>query len=214
MRFPVRRLVPLLALALCASSGVLCPSPASAASATDDLLVLDKRLYSGFLDVSVDRFPAPDKNGKRGAPERTPAQLLFERPDRFRMTLHPGAWNEFRAVGEAGVVRWLDLATGLSGKDATEKAIDPLAAWLLGTVGEMTRFGTAEDLPAASSKSGAYGARLAPDTFGTDVSAAIAWFANGTPTGLELRFVDGSSMFVSVLRFERNVKTSAGDFQL
>ena len=43
-----------------------------------------------------------------------------ERPDRLRLRLHPGAWNEFIAVAEAGTVRWQDKATGLSGKDSTD----------------------------------------------------------------------------------------------
>lgn len=200
------------ALALAFGAGGL--PAAHAASASADLATLDKTLYSGLVEASVDRYPAPDKSGKRGAPERYPAELLFERPDRLRLRLRPGAWNEFVAVAEAGSVRWQDKATGLSGKDAAEAALDPLAVWLLGTAGELARFGKAFDLPPATPKSGVYGARLAPDTYGTGVADATAWFANGSPTGLELRFADGTSLFVSILRFERNVKTSPDDFAL
>jgi len=200
------------ALALAFGPGGL--PAAHAASASADLATLDKTLYSGLIEASVDRYPAPDKSGKRGAPERYPAELLFERPDRLRLRLRPGAWNEFVAVAEAGSVRWQDKATGLSGKDAADAALDPLAVWLLGTAGELARFGKTFDLPPATPKSGVYGARLAPDTYGTGVADATAWFANGSPTGLELRFADGTSLFVSILRFERNVKTSPDDFAL
>lgn len=187
---------------------------ARAASASTDLATLDKTLHGGLIEASVDRYPAPDKNGKRGAPERYAAQFLFERPDRFRLRLRPDAWNEFRAVAEAGTVRWRDQATGLSGKDGTDTAIDPLAVWLLGTAGELTRFGSATDLPPGLAKSGVYGARLTPDTYGTGVTGAIVWFANGNPTGLDLRFADGTSVFVSILRFEPKVQTSPDDFEL
>lgn len=198
------------ALALAFGAGGL--PAAHAASASADLATLDKTLYSGLVEASVDRYPAPDKNGKRGAPERYPAELLFERPDRLRLRLRPGAWNEFIAVAEAGSVRWQDKATGLSGKDTADAALDPLAVWLLGTAGELARFGKTFDLPPGAPKSGVYGARLAPDTYRTGVADAIAWFANGSPTGLDLRFADGTSLFVSILRFERNLKTSPDDF--
>jgi hypothetical protein len=200
------------ALALAFGAGGL--PAAHAASASADLATLDKTLYSGLVEASVDRYPAPAKNGKRGAPERYPAELLFERPDRLRLRLRPGAWNAFVAVAEAGTVRWQDKATGLSGKDSTDAALDPLAVWLLGTAGELFRFGKAFDLPPGAPKSGLYGARLAPDTYGTSVADAIVWFANGHPTGLDVRFTDGTSLFVSILRFDRNVKTSPGDFDL
>ena len=200
------------ALALAIGAGGL--PAAHAASATDDLATLDKTLYSGLVEASVDRYPAPAKNGKRGAPQRYPAELLFERPDRLRLRLHPGDWNEFIAVAEAGTVRWQDKATGLSGKDSADSALDPLAVWLLGTAGEIFRFGTAFDLPPGAPKEGVYGARLTPDTYGTSVADAIVWFANGNPTGLDVRFTDGTSLFVSILRFDRNVKTSPGDFDL
>ena len=185
---------------------------AHAASASADLATLDKTLYSGLVEASVDRYPAPAKSGKRGAPERYPAELLFERPDRLRLRLHPGAWNEFVAVAEAGTVRWHDKATGLSGKDSADTALDPLAVWLLGTAGDIFRFGKAFDLPPGTPKYGVYGARLAPDTYGTGVADAMVWFANGNPTGLDVRFTDGASLFVSFLRFDRNVETSPGDF--
>lgn len=198
------------ALALAFVAGGL--PAAHAAPASADLATLDKTLYSGLVEASVDRYPAPDKSGKRGAPERYPAELLFERPDRLRLRLRPGAWNEFIAVAEAGSVRWQDKATGLSGKDTADAALDPLAVWLLGTAGELARFGKTFDLPPGAPKSGVYGARLAPDTYRTGVADAIAWFANGSPTGLDLRFADGTSLFVSILRFERNLKTSPDDF--
>lgn len=201
-----------IAFALAFAFGVGGLPAAHAASASADLATLDQTLYSGLVEASVDRYPAPAKSGKRGAPERYPAELLFERPDRLRLRLRPGAWNAFVAVAEAGTVRWQDKATGLSGKDSTDTALDPLAVWLLGTAGELFRFGKAFDLPPGTPKSGMYGARLAPDTWGTGVADAIVWFANGNPTGLDVRFADGTSLFVSFLRFDRNVETSPGDF--
>lgn len=206
---------PLLALPLCLGFCAAFAAPASAAgSASNDLLNLDQSTFNGSLAVYVDRYDPPGKDGKTSPPERYPAQLLFERPDRFRLVLRPGWKNEFRVVGEAGIVRWLDLASGFSGKEDAEKVTDPLALWLLGTAGELLRFGTATDLPPAGKQSTLYAVQLDPDTYGSGVARATAWFSGGAPVGMELRFHDESRAFISIIRFERNIEISPGDFEL
>lgn len=187
---------------------------ARAASATSQLYTFDKTTYSGALDVSVDLYAPPDKYGKVGAPQRYPATLLFERPDRFRLVLRPGAKDEFRAVAEAGIVRWLDLATGFSGKDAADKLTDPLALAMLGTAGELLRFTAPKDL-VLSKGSKISGARFTPKTWNSGVTSGLAWFSSaGQPIGFEFVLHDQTRVFVSVLSFKQNVKTSPGDFQL
>ena len=187
---------------------------AHAGSATDQLSYLDKTTYSGALDVYVDLYAAPDKNGKLGAPKRYPATLLFERPDRFRMVLRPGAKDEFRAVAEAGVVRWLDLYTGFSGKDDADKVTDPIALALLGSAGELLRFAASKDL-VLSKGSKISGAVLTPNTWGSTVERGLAWFSSdGQPIGFEFQMEDRSKVFVSVLTFKQNVPTKPSDFEL
>lgn len=200
-----------LCLALLASFAT---SLFASGSSSQTLLAIDKTTYSGHLELYVDRYDPPGKDGKPTAPERYRAQVLFERPDRFRLVLRPGESNEFRAVGEAGIVRWFDLATGFSGKKAAADVTDPLALWMLGTAGELLRFTRTADLPPGGMKGGLRAARLDPDTFGSGVEQATAWFSKDTPVGMEFRFHDGSSVFASILRFDRNVQTSPGDFQL
>lgn len=184
---------------------VFAPFTASfAQSATDYLQALDKSTYSGALDVRVDLYPAPDKYGKVGQPQRYPAKLLFQRPDRFRMVLYPGAKNEYRAVAEAGIVRWLDLSTGLSGKDKIDALVDPLAIALLGTAGEFARFGGAKNLPLAKG-SKLLGATLSPKGWGSRVTQGLVWLStDGKPMGYEFRFADGRKLFVAVLTFQHN----------
>ena len=187
---------------------------AHAGSATAQLQYLDKTTYSGDLAVSVDLYDPPQKPGQYVAPKRYPATLLFERPDRFRLVLRPGAKDEFRAVAEAGIVRWKDSATGLSGKEEAGKIVDPLVLALLGSAGELLRFSAAKDLvlPKSSKLSGA---RLQPNTWGTGVEQGTAWFSSdGKPVGFEFVLADGTKVFISVLLFKQNVKTTPGDFQL
>ena len=111
-----------LALGLSLSLGAALS--AQAGIATDHLSTFDKTTYSGALTVSVDLYAAPDKYGKLGAPKRYPAQLLFARPDQFKLSLRPGKSDEFRAGGSAGTVRWLDLATGFSDKEQADKSME------------------------------------------------------------------------------------------
>lgn len=201
-----------LALGLSLSLGAVLS--AHAGSATSQLSYLDKTTYSGSLDVYVDLYAAPDKNGKLGAPQRYRANLLFERPDRFRLVLRPGAKDEFRAVAEAGTVRWLDLYTGLSGKEKASDVTDPLALALLGTAGEMLRFAASKDL-VLSKGSKISGAAITPKTWGNTMERGLAWFSSdGKPIGFEFQMQDRSKVFVSVLIFKQNVQTSPGDFQL
>lgn len=201
-----------LALGLSLSMGAALS--AQAASATAQLQYFDKTTYSASLDVYVDLYAAPDKNGKLGAPQRYPAKLLLERPDRFRLVLRPGAKDEFRAVAEAGIVRWLDLYTGFSGKEEAGKVTDPLALALLGTAGELLRFTASKDL-VLSKGSKISGAAFTPNTWGGTVERGLAWFSSdGQPIGFEFQMQDRSKVFVSVLTFKQNVQTSPGDFQL
>ena len=187
---------------------------AQAGIATDQLITFDKTTYSGALSLSVDLYDAPDKYGKLGAPKRYPAQLLFARPDQFKLILRPGKSDEFRAVGSAGTVRWLDLATGFSDKEVAGKVIDPLALALLGAAGELKRFGKPTELPLGKG-SKISGARFDPNTYGSGIDRAIIWFSSdGKPVGFEFELSDRRRVFVSVLSFQQNVPTKPGDFVL
>lgn len=196
-----------LALALGAPS-------ARAASASAQLQALDKATYSGDVSVSVDLYDPPKKDGRHGTPARYRATLLFERPDRFRLVLRPGDKDEFRAVAEAGIVRWYDKATGLSGKDEAAKVTDPIALALLGSAGELLRFTSVREvaLPKGAKLAGA---RLVQKTWGSGLQSGMAWFgSDGRATGFEFVMVDGTKVFVSVLAFKQNVQTTPGDFTL
>jgi hypothetical protein len=187
---------------------------AQAGVATGHLATFDKTTYSGALTVSVDLYEAPDKYGKLGAPKPYPAQLLFARPDQFKLILRPGKNDEFRAVASAGIVRWLDVATGFSDKEQVGKVIDPLAVALLSTAGELTRFGKATEL-ALSKGSKISGARFDPRTYGSGIEKATAWFSSdGKPIGFEFELSDRRRVFISVLSFQQNVQTKPSDFVL
>ena len=205
----------LTTLAVVAATCLPAARPAAAQSATQQLQAYDKTTYSGRIEAIVEYYAPPDASGKYAAPLRYPAQLLFERPDRFRMVLRPGQKGEYRAVAEAGVLRWLYPATGLSGKASIEQRLDPLAIALLGTAGELMRFAPAKDLPPPVATK-VFGARLQPRGWASGVESGTAWFssADGTPVGFQFRMADGAKVHVSVLRFEQNVKTTPGDFVL
>jgi hypothetical protein len=201
-----------LALGLSLSLGAVIS--AQAGIATTHLGTFDKTTYSGALIVSVDLYAAPDKYGKLGAPKRYPAQLLFARPDQFKLILRPGKSDEFRAVGSAGIVRWLDLATGFSDKEQADKVIDPLALALLSTAGELSRFGKATELVVGKG-SKISGARFDPKTYGSGIEKATAWFSSdGKPIGFEFELSDRRRVLISVLSFQQNVPTKPGDFVL
>ncbi len=205
---------PLSCIALALTLTLASALSAHAATATDQIYTFDKTTYSGSLQVSVDLYAPPDKNGKVGAPQRYPAQLLFERPDRFRLVLRPGAKDEYRAVAEAGIVRWLDKATGFSGKESADKVTDPLALALLGSAGELSRFTTSKNL-VLSKGSKISGAQITSKTWGSSMQRGLVWLSSsGQPIGFEFVFSDQSKVFISVLSFKQNVKTSPGDFQL
>ena len=208
----LQRSLSCITLALTLSLGTVLST--HAASATTQLQYLDKTTYSGYLDVSVDLYGPPGKDGQYAAPKRYPAQLLFERPDRFRLVLRPGAKDEYRAVAEAGIVRWLDVATGFSGKEVASKVTDPLALALLGSAGELLRFTASKDL-ALGKGSKISGARLRSNTWGTGVENGLVWFSSdGKLIGFEFLLADRTKMLVSVRLFKQNVATKPGDFQL
>jgi hypothetical protein len=183
-------------------------------SASAQLQWLDKTTFSGRIEAIVDAYPVPDAKGGIAAPERYPVEVLFERPDRYRVVLRPGTKQELRIAAEAGIVRWYDLATGLSGKEQADDVSHPLALALLATVGELSRFGTAVDLPAIKN-SPLRGARLDPKRYGAGVLSAIAWFGSEDQlVGLDIQRSDGSRLFLAVRTFDRNVQTSPDDFRL
>ncbi len=203
-----------IALSLTMAATSIATSFAQAASsAVDRLVYLDKTTSSGSLDVRVDLYDSPNSKGQYGAPKIYPAKLLFARPDQFRLTLRPGANDEFRAVGSAGLVSWIDYATGFSGKDKAADVVDPVAIALLGSVGELMRFAPAKELPVGP-KSTVRGAKLTPKNYGTSVESATAWFSNDQPIGFEFVLTDKRRVFISVLVFKQNVPTKPSDFQL
>jgi outer membrane lipoprotein-sorting protein len=203
----MKALFALLFLAACASL------PAHAQSAASALSALDKTTYSGRLDVVVSLYAPTGKPGIDGKPQQYPAQIVFERPDRYRLALRPGEKNAFVAVAEAGVVRWIDYATGLSGKDATDAVTDPIAVALLGSAGEMARYYAMKE-QALPKDSDLVGVRLLPRGPG-QVQSGAAWLSrDGRPTGFDFRMTDGTRVFVAVLAFEQNAKTTPDDFRL
>lgn len=195
-------------------SAAACASlPAQAQSAADTLATLDKTTYSGRLEAVVSLYAPTGKPGIDGKPQQYPAQIVFERPDRYRLTLRPGEKNAFVAVAEAGIVRWIDYATGFSGKDTIEAVTDPIAVALLGSAGEMTRYYAMKD-QALPKESDVVGARLLPRGL-SQVQSGYAWLSrDGKPTGFDFRLTDGTRVFVAVMAFEQNAKTAPGDFQL
>jgi len=185
-----------------------------AGSAGDALALLDKTTLNGRIDAVVDVYAPPEKNGQSGKHERYPAQVAFERPDRFRISIRPGQKNEYRAVAEAGIVRWLDFATGWSGKAEVDRVTDPLALALLGTAGELQQHAEIKDLPQAKGST-LVGARLSPRVLIGELSDGLVWIGDdGQPIGFEFRFADGGKVFVSVLRLERNIPLSKDEFAL
>ncbi len=190
-------------------------SPAAfAASATDTLLTLDSTTWNGRITAVVERYAAPGKDGGTAPPERLPAQVVFERPDRYRVSLHPGTQDEYRAVAEAGVVRWQDAGSGLSGKTPVEQVTDPLALALLGTAGELKAYAALKDQPGVKGAP-VSGARLLPRSGHGGMTSGDVWLSSeGEPIGFEFRFVDGGKVIVSIVRFERNIALDKDDFTL
>ncbi|GAB3346259.1 LolA family protein [Lysobacter tyrosinilyticus] len=189
-------------------------SPTHAQSGSDQLRAYDKTTYSGYLEVRVSLYGPVDTKGGYAAPTVYTATVLFERPDRFRLTINPGAKNEYRAVAAGGTVQWLDLATGAYGKAKVDEVVDPLASALLASVGELSRFGVAKDV-ALDPKGPVMGTRVTPMVWGTGVARAFAFFgADGRPAGFDYAMHDGSRVFLAVSYFKQNVKTSPQDFQL
>lgn len=206
-----------LPLRIAASVGLACLLPIGLHAATSPsalLQSLDKSSYSGQATILLSRYAAPEK-GKAGYP--TPvvdgAELLFERPDRFRLTLRPGRKDELTFVAQAGIARWHDKATGATGKAPTSDVADSLSLIALGTVGELKRYADLSDLPEAK-QSPLRAARLDPRNFGTDVVRATAYYSNDQLSGCGFDMSDGSRVFVAILQYKANVQTKPGDFEL
>lgn len=188
-------------------------APAQAASAAiDRLKTYDGTTGTAFLDVNVQLYAAPVK-GKYGQPQSYRAQLLFARPDRFRLVLHPGLKNEYRAVGSAGTVQWLDLGTGLSGQGKADEYVDAGALDLLRTVGQLSRYAPAQELPMPPNST-LRGAVLHPVSYGSHVLRAVAWFRNDQPHLFEIHYRDGRKLYAAVSTFQQNVTTKPSDFVL
>ncbi len=193
----------------------LCTPALAVVPASKQLVNLDQQLLSGHVVMLVSRYPkASGKSTRHGKAKVVAATLLFERPDRFRLVLHPGRKGERRIVGEAGKVRWLDLSTGKTGSAAAEKVVDPLALILLGTAGELSRYAALNDLYLGKPPQTMAAATLHPRAYGTSVVSALASFGGSAITGLDFTLVDGSRVFVSVLYFKSNVQTTPSDFDL
>lgn len=190
----------------------LSPPPASAAvAASDRLKYYDGTTASAFLDGNVQLYAAP-VNGKYGTPQTYRAQLLFARPDRFRLVLRPGT-KEYRAVASAGTVQWRDYATGLSGQGKTVDLIDSAAFDLLRTVGEATRYNRVQELP-MNPNSALRGALLRPVSYRSQVLRAAAWFRNDQPHLFEIQYHDGRKLYFAVSGFQHNPTIKPSDFVL
>ena len=194
------------------------PADAASPSGKETLALYDQTTASGYLTVQVHRYSAPtfDSKGVRTGPKALgthQATVLFDRPDLFRFVVNPGQKNEFRAVGDGELLRWLDLSTGVFGKEKVDRLAEPLALALLGTAGELGRMGQTRDVVLGKG-SKFTGARVMPRVFGSRVAVATAWFHEGKPTGFDFEMRDGSRTFVAVLGFKPNVKTSPKDFEL
>jgi len=213
-RFPFSVSRVALAGTLAVSLAIALAPQAQALSAAQALKTMDATLATGYFDLEVRLYGPPDKNGKPSSEAIYPAQLLFARPDRFRLVLRPGAKDEYRIVAQAGVVQWLDLSTGLSGKDAVEKQVDPLALALLGAAGELTRHADLKDRP-SSKQDTFFSADLRSRTWGSAMQTGRVWYDGaGRPVTFEFLPDDGSRMRLVVTRYVANPKTSSKDFQL
>ncbi len=206
-----------LPLRIAASVGLACLLPIGLHAATSPsalLQSLDKSSYSGQATILLSRYAAPAA-GKTSYPQPVVdnAELLFERPDRFRLTLRPGRKDELTFVAQAGIARWRDKATGITGKAPTADVADSLSLIALGTVGELKRYADLSDLPEAK-QSPLRAARLDPRTYGTDVVRATAYYSNDQLSGCDFELQDGSRVFVAILQYKTNVPTKPDDFEL
>ncbi len=208
------RLLPRLALGTALTLAAAFVSPTHAGTATDHLRAFDQTTYSGAFEAVVDLYNAPHKNGKIDPPARYRAHVLFERPDRFRLVLRPGEKNEFRAVSEAGIVRWRDLYTGFSGKQEIQNIVDPLAIALLGTAGELLKNTRVDELPLPKGGD-VIGASFSPIAGPGEFIRGFAWFSpDGRPIAFEFVKQDEARVFVTVSSFAQNVQTKPSDFEL
>lgn len=194
---------------------LLAPLGAASAvnTATADLTALDKSTTSGWLEARIEFYPPPDAKNNAGTPKIIPAQLLFARPNQFRLVLRPGAKDEYRAAASGGVVSWLDMGTGMGGQSKYDTLVDPFTRAMLGVAGAITRHAPAQDIP-VNPNSPLRGAKSTTRTYGASVVSSKTWFYNDKPIGFEFTLSDHSRVFVSVLSFKPNVATKPGDFSL
>lgn len=202
----------LLALAL--SLVAATPTQAAPASASEQLLVIDKTTENGALSVVVTTYgPASPKTHERGEGTTLAATLLFERPGRFKLVLDPGGKYERRVVGDGETATWFDRPTGLQGKAKTSDVMDPTLIALLGTVAELQAYAAAKDF-VLDKKSPVIGAQLIPAGWGNSAVAVNAWLHDGQPTGFSFELADGGRIFVAVMSFKANVPLKPSDFKL
>lgn len=205
----IHRFVVVAAVALLAPLGV-----ASAVNtATTDLIALDKATTTGWLEARVEFYPPPDAKNNAGTPKIIPAQLLFARPNQFRLVMYPGAKNEYRAAASDGVVSWWNLATGTGGQGKYDTIVDPFTRAMLGVAGAIAHYAPAKELP-VNPNTPLRGAKSTIRTYGSSVVSSKTWFYNDKPVGFEFVLSDNSRVFVSVLTFKQNVATKPGDFAL
>lgn len=205
----IRRFVVVTAVALLAPLG----AASAVNTATADLIALDKSIATGWLEARVEFYPPPDAKNNAGTPKIVPAQLLFARPNQFRLVLRPGAKDEYRAAASGGVVRWLDMATGIGGQAKYDTLVDPFARAMLGVAGAIARQAPAKEI-AVNPNAPLRGTKATTRTYGSSVISSKAWFYNDQPVGFEFVLSDNSRVFVSVLTFKPNVATKPGDFSL
>jgi hypothetical protein len=190
-------------------------SAAHVVAASDRLGYFDKTTFSGYFEARVSRCAAPDAKGRYAAPQVYPATVLFERPDRFRFAINPGAKNEYRAVASNGIVQWLGSGHWhVRARPGPRDVVDPLASALLGSVGELIRYGTSKDIPLAKQNSLFANAGDAAGVGIAGVAGIRILRREWPPSGFEFAMQDGSRVFIALSYFKQNVKDLAQDFQL
>ncbi|MFZ5635935.1 MAG: hypothetical protein ACOY82_05045 [Pseudomonadota bacterium] len=205
----IRRFVAVAAIALLAPLG----TASAVNTATADLIAVDKSVTTGWLEARVEFYPPPDAKNNAGTPKIIPAQLLFARPNQFRLAMYPGAKNEYRAAASGGVASWRDMGTGIGGQGKYDSIVDPFTRAMLGVAGAISRYAPSKEV-AVDPNTPLRGTKSTVRSYGSSVISSKSWFYNDQPVGFEFLLSDNSRVFVSVLTFKPNVPTKPGDFAL
>lgn len=201
---------------ICLASALACGAllTGRASGSTSQLATLDTTTTSGYLDVRVSIYEKSTKTQRYTLTQQYPAQLLFQRPGNIRLTLRPGAKDEFRMAVTGGWAQWLDLSTGNASKLPADQAIDPLALAVLAKTGALLRLSGAKNLPLPVD-SKLDGVRLRPNVWGTTVAGGNIWLnSDSRLVGFDFLMTDGDRVQISVQRFVQNPKIKPGDFVL